>query len=63
MILLIDIFERWGIDIIRPLLITRERNRYIVVAINYFIRWSKVRAIKAANTKMVAIFIYEEIIC
>jgi len=30
---------------------------------NYFLRWSKVRSLKAANIKTVAIFLYEEIIC
>jgi len=35
---LTDIFERWGIDIVESLPITKEKNRYIVVAIDYFIR-------------------------
>ncbi len=63
MIQLTDIFEKWKIDIIRLLPITREGNRYIVITMDYFTRWSKVRAIKAANAETVATFIYEEIIC
>src|SRR6266498_1453707 len=63
MIQLTDIFEKWKIDIIRLLPITREGNRYIVITMDYFSRWSKVRAIKAANAETVATFIYEEIIC
>ncbi len=63
MIQLTDIFKRWEIDIIGPLPITRKRNRYIVVAIDYFIRWPEARAIKVANAEMVVIFIYKEIIC
>ena len=35
---LTDIFERWDIDIVGPLPITREGNRYIVVAMDYFSR-------------------------
>src|SRR6266508_6414776 len=62
-ILSTDIFERWGIDIVGPLLITREGNRYIVIAMDYFSRWLEVRPLKAANAETVAIFIYEEIIC
>src|SRR6266508_6804292 len=58
-----DIFERWGIDIVGPLSITKEGNRYIVIAIDYFSRWSKAKPLKAANAKTVAMFIYEEIIC
>ena len=62
-ILLTDIFERWGIDIVGPLPITREGNRYIVVAIDYFSRWPEARPLKTANAETVVTFIYEEIIC
>src|SRR6266542_4310813 len=58
-----DIFERWRVDIIRPLPITREGNRYIVVAMDYFSRWLEARPLKAANADTVAMFLYEEIIC
>jgi len=58
-----DIFERWEINIIGSLSITREGNRYIVIAIDYFTKWSEVRVIKIANMEMVVTFIYEEIIC
>ncbi len=58
-----DIFERWGVDIIEPLLITRKRNRYIIVAMDYFSRWPEVKSLKAANADTVATFLYEEIIC
>src|SRR6266508_2371416 len=58
-----DIFERWGIDIVGLLPITREGNRYIVVAMDYFSRWPEARPLKAANSDTVATFLYEEIIC
>src|SRR6266545_6458226 len=58
-----DIFERWGVDIVRSLPIIREGNRYIVVAMDYFSRWPEARSLKAANADTVATFIYEEIIC
>ena len=58
-----DIFERWEVDIVGLLSITREGNRYIVVAIDYFSRWPEARSLKAANSNTVAIFLYEEIIC
>jgi len=34
-----------------------------VIAMDYFIRWPEAKAIKAANVKMIATFIYEKIIC
>src|SRR6266511_1751302 len=58
-----DIFERWGVDIVGSLLITKEGNRYIVVAINYFSRWPEARPLKIVNADTVVTFLYEEIIC
>ena len=60
---LTDIFERWKVNIVGSLPITREGNRYIVVAIDYFSRWPEARPLKAANADTVATFLYEEIIC
>src|SRR6266498_6115384 len=58
-----DIFKRWGIDIVGPLPQTEEGYRYIVVAMDYFSRWSEARPLTHANVQQVAKFIYEEIIC
>ncbi len=58
-----DIFERWGVDIVGSLPITREGNRYIIVAMDYFSRWLEARPLKTANADTVATFLYEEIIC
>ena len=59
----IDIFERWGINIVGPLPQTEDGYRYIVIAIDYFSRWSEARPLIYANARQVAKFIYEEIIC
>src|SRR6266542_171978 len=56
---LTDIFERWDIDIVGPLPITREGNRYIVVAMDYFSRWPEAKLLKVANAETVATFIYD----
>ncbi len=58
-----DIFKRWRVNIVEPLPITREKNRYIIIAIDYFSRQSEARPLKVANTDTVAIFLYKEIIC
>src|SRR6266540_4248612 len=58
-----DIFERWGIDIVRLLPQTEDGYRYIVVAMDYFSRWPEARPLTHANAWQVAKFIYEEIIC
>jgi len=59
----IDIFERWGVNIVELLPIIRKENRYIVVTMNYFSRWLEARLLKAANANTVATFLYEKIIC
>src|SRR6266540_7329449 len=58
-----DIFERWRVNIVGLLSITREGNRYIVVAMDYFSRWPEVRPLKVANADTAVTFLYEEIIC
>ena len=37
-IVLMDIFEWWGIDIVGPLSQTEDRYRYIIIAMDYFFR-------------------------
>jgi len=57
------LFDRWGVDIVGPLPVTENRNRYIIVAVDYFSRWPEAKPLKEANVHTVATFIYEEIIC
>ncbi len=47
----------------RPLTITRRGNRYIVTAIDYFIKWPIAKVLKEATVKAVSKFIYQKIIC
>ncbi len=58
-----ELFYQWGIDIVGSLTETSRRNKYIVVAINYFTKYPEARALTNANAKSVANFIYENIIC
>ncbi len=41
---------------------TSKRRKYIIIAIDYFIKWTKAKALKEANANKVAIFIYKKII-
>jgi Integrase zinc binding domain/Integrase core domain len=56
-------FEKIGIDLIGPLPITSNQNRYIVVAIDYGTKWAEARAIKDAAATTIVPFLYEDIIC
>jgi hypothetical protein len=56
-------FSRIGIDIVGPLPLTKQGNKYIVVATDYFTKWPEAEAISEATGKRVAEFIYQVIIC
>src|SRR6266542_1682429 len=49
-------FYQWGIDIVEPLTETSQRNKYIVVAIDYFTKYPEARALTNANAKSVVGF-------
>ena len=56
-------FYQVGIDFVGPLPITLKGNRYIIVTIDLFTKWSESRAVAEANASQVSQFVYEEIIC
>src|SRR6185295_12486110 len=56
-------FERIGIDLVGPLPITKQNNRYIIVATDYLTRWPEAHAVPNAGANTLAQFIFEEIIC
>src|SRR5437868_5186664 len=56
-------FEQIGIDLVRPLSITAQNNRYIIVATDYLTKYLEARAISDARANTLAKFIFEEIIC
>jgi hypothetical protein len=56
-------FERIGIDLVGPLPITNQNNRYIIVATDYLTRWPEAKAVPDAGAETLAKFIFEEIIC
>ena len=56
-------FYQIGIDFVRPLPITNNGNKYIIVAMDYFTKWPEARAVKEATAKETSKFIIEEIIC
>ena len=58
-----NLFQRWKINIVGLLLTTEDGNHYIIVAVDYFSRWSEVRVIRHVNAMTIATFIYEEIVC
>lgn len=55
-------FEKWGIDLMEPLPITKQGHRFIIVAINYLTKFAEVLALKTLVLKEVIRFVYKRII-
>ena len=56
-------FYQIGIDFVGPLPMTKNRKRYIIVAMDYFTKWPEARATKRDTAEEVVKFLYEDIIC
>ncbi len=57
------LFDRWGVDVVRSLLITPKENRYIIVAVEYLSKWQEAKAVTEANALSISNFLYQNIIC
>ena len=55
--------DRIGIDIVGPLSVTEQENRYIVTCIDYMTKWAEAKPLPDKSARQVAQFLYEEIIC
>ncbi|XP_049360700.1 uncharacterized protein LOC125825398 [Solanum verrucosum] len=57
-------FATWGMDVSRPIeLPVSNGHRFILVAIDYFIKWVKASTYKAMTKKVVADFVRNNIVC
>jgi hypothetical protein len=54
-------FEKWGINLMGPLPMTRRGHRFIVVATDYLTKFAEVRALKSLVKHEVARFLYERV--
>jgi hypothetical protein len=41
-------FEKWGIDLMGPLLVIKRGHRFVVVVTDYLIKFAKVHALKSS---------------
>src|SRR5439155_13854081 len=55
--------DRINIDLVGPLPMTKQRNRYIVIVTEYLTKWPEAKPILTKTALEVATFIHEEILC
>jgi transposase-like protein len=58
-----DLFYKVALDTARPLLETKDGNRYALVAINHYSKWCEANLVKDQDVITTARFLEEEIIC
>ncbi len=51
-------FEKWGIDLMGPLPMTKRGHQLIVVATDYLTKFAEVRVLKSSMKQEVARFLY-----
>ncbi|MCO5578800.1 hypothetical protein L7F22_032646 [Adiantum nelumboides] len=56
-------FDKWGIDAIGPLPMAQSGKQYIIVGVDYMIRWTEATATTRITAKDVAKFVFENICC
>ena len=56
------VFSRWHLDFVGELPTTINKNRWLLVAVDYATNWTIARAIPDATGKAIANFLYEEIV-
>lgn len=50
-------FVQWGIDLIRPLPRGQEATTHVIVAIDYFTKWVKVKVLNRVTKKKTTDFV------
>jgi hypothetical protein len=58
-----ELFYKVVMDIVRPLPKTKLGNKYILVAINHYLKWCEAKAIIDHGVKITAKFLEDEVIC
>jgi hypothetical protein len=56
-------FDHIRIDIVGPLPQMERGNRYIIIAIDYLMKWPEARALYLADALSITPFLYKDIIC
>ena len=56
-------FEQVGVDVKGPLPVSKTGMRYIIVAMDYLMKWCEARLVPWVNATEISLFLYEDIIC
>jgi hypothetical protein len=55
--------QRWGLDLLGPLPPAQGNLKYVVVAVEYFSKWIKVKSLATITSVTVQKFFWQNIVC
>lgn len=58
----VDLFKRWGIDVMGPFMESANGNKYVILAVEHLSRWVIAKPIRSPDEKSTINFIKEELI-
>ncbi|CAK9165889.1 unnamed protein product [Ilex paraguariensis] len=56
-------FSKWGIDILGPLPLSKGQCKFVVVAVDYFTKWSEAEPLAKITDAKVKDFIWKNLVC
>ena len=56
-------FAQWGLDIMGPFLIAVRQLKFLIMGIDYFIKWVDVETLATITEKNVRSFVWRSIVC
>ena len=57
------LFAQWGIDIVSPLPPGKRQVKFLLVAIDYFIKWVEAEALSTITEAKIQSFVWKNIVC
>jgi len=56
-------FAKWGVDIVGPMPVRKGNRKFLVVAVDYFIKWPEAKALAAITTMNIKNLLWRSIVC
>ena len=56
-------FSIWGIDIIGPLPSSKKQVKFLVVAIDYFMKWVEAKPLAVITEAKIQHFVWKNLVC